>query len=74
MGRRGGGDAQQRTTDQIRTMGHCSEDTSSVHGAHTLPTELLGGPLLWLIVYSNIHIHFVFEKHKAFLHSAFVVG
>ena len=35
---------QQGAAGQTWTLGHCSEDTASVHGSHALPTELLGCP------------------------------
>lgn len=43
--REGGRHAEMGHRSDSTTLGNCSEDIASVHGAHILPTELLWGPI-----------------------------
>ena len=55
-------DMQQRATGQSWTLGQCCEDTTSVHRAHTLPTQLLWRPC---IVNFKVMTLTLFQHHYA---------
>lgn len=38
-----------------KTLGNCSEDIASVHGAHTLPSELLWRPISAWLIKKDLH-------------------
>ncbi len=43
-------DMQQRATGWNQTWGHCGEDTASVHGVPTRPTEPQGHPMSCILI------------------------
>ncbi len=54
---------QQRATEWNRTLGGCSEDTASVHGAPALPTEPTGRPSITNIYYKNTKVPLDTQTH-----------
>lgn len=52
-----GGDTEQRAPGRTRTTGCCSGDKAHEHGMPTVPTELMGAPILAILQYVSYHIH-----------------